>query len=135
VIAATNVTSIHRQDTLDRLPLRSWGNGRVTLLGDAAHPMTFNLGQGASAALKDAVMLSKHVRVQPDIPSALRAYEAGRIRPTTSFTRGSWYIGVLSSWENPVATWLHHQGLKLTGGLVVKQLESDMDFELAATHP
>ncbi|KAB2352441.1 FAD-dependent monooxygenase [Actinomadura rudentiformis] len=42
----------------DRAPLPSWGSGRVTLLGDAAHPMLPHHGQGASQALEDAVVLA-----------------------------------------------------------------------------
>src|SRR5919112_1565832 len=60
LIAGTDDAHILRTDVYDRDPLTgSWGQGRVTLLGDAAHPMTPNLGQGASQAIEDAVVLAR----------------------------------------------------------------------------
>src|SRR2546421_8291724 len=47
LIEATDEEAILRNDLFDRRPVRHWGSGRVTLLGDAAHPPTPNLGQGA----------------------------------------------------------------------------------------
>src|SRR3712207_6274308 len=73
----------------DREPARGWTRGRVTLLGDAAHPMLQYLAQGANMALEDAVCLADQIGVHAgDIPAALRAYEdlrvlrAGRVQTT-----------------------------------------------------
>lgn len=55
VIRAADEGEILRHDVYDRDPPARWGVGRVTLLGDAAHPMTPNLGQGACQAIEDAV--------------------------------------------------------------------------------
>ena len=64
----------------DRRPLKTWINGRVTLLGDAAHPMLPHLGQGVNQGVEDAVALSIFLesRTSADVPSALKAYEALR---------------------------------------------------------
>jgi salicylate hydroxylase len=72
-----------RWSLADRAPLRRWGAGRVTLLGDAAHPMLPFLAQGAGAALEDAVALSRHLKHRGDVVAALRAYETER-RPRTA---------------------------------------------------
>jgi 3-hydroxybenzoate 6-monooxygenase len=63
----------------DREPNRGWTQGRVTLLGDAAHPMLQYLAQGANMALEDAVCLADQLRLQDDIPTALSAYEDLRV--------------------------------------------------------
>ncbi|WP_338883426.1 FAD-dependent monooxygenase [Xenorhabdus sp. TH1] len=56
-----------------------WGKGRITLLGDAAHPMLTSLGQGAGMAIEDAAILGHVLRQQLDPISALRQYEKIRI--------------------------------------------------------
>ncbi len=59
----------------DREPVKDWSNGRVTLLGDAAHPMLQYLAQGAGMATEDAVWLAEKVAEQPDdLPAAFAAY-------------------------------------------------------------
>jgi len=59
----------------DREPVKDWTKGRVTLLGDAAHPMLQYLAQGACMATEDAVWLAEKMAAQPDdLPAALQAY-------------------------------------------------------------
>ena len=87
VIAAAK--SFHRWPLADRAPLRQWGEGRVTLLGDAAHPMLPFLAQGAGAALEDAVALGRHFRHRSDVAEAMRAYESERAPRTTRMQRGA----------------------------------------------
>ena len=65
----------------DRAPLPRWSSGRLTLLGDAAHPMLPHLGQGANQALEDAVTLATLLGASPGpagVPRALAAYEGLR---------------------------------------------------------
>ena len=62
----------------DRDPLPVWTEGRVTLLGDAAHPMLPFLGLGAAMAIEDAVVLARACQALPDISDALRPYEKAR---------------------------------------------------------
>ena len=63
----------------DREPVREWSKGRVTLLGDAAHPMLQYLAQGACMAVEDAVALAEKVAASPDnLPAAFKAYEQER---------------------------------------------------------
>ncbi|CDL79873.1 FAD-dependent monooxygenase [Xenorhabdus cabanillasii] len=71
-----NIISVSAQDR-PFSPL--WGKGRITLLGDAAHPMLTSLGQGAGMAIEDAAVLGHVFRQQSDPISALRQYERIRI--------------------------------------------------------
>jgi salicylate hydroxylase len=61
----------------DRSPLETWTNGRLALLGDAAHAMLPHLGQGANQAIEDGVALSVLLEGQgaADVPDILRQYE------------------------------------------------------------
>ncbi|MFI2711615.1 FAD-dependent monooxygenase [Micromonospora sp. NPDC018662] len=80
---------ILRHEIRDRTPLPSYVAGRVALLGDAAHAMTPDLGQGACQALIDAVALADCVRDADDLPAALRAYDRRRRRPTQRIAAGA----------------------------------------------
>lgn len=62
----------------DRTPLPRWTSGRVAMLGDAAHPMTPFLGQGAAMAIEDAVVLARALAAAPTVAGALAAYEDAR---------------------------------------------------------
>ncbi|MEP2990524.1 MAG: FAD-dependent monooxygenase [Parasphingorhabdus sp.] len=66
----------------DRKPLDRWSNGRVTMLGDAAHAMLPFLGMGAAMAIEDGYILAKTLGLEPDISSALTRYETAR-KPRT----------------------------------------------------
>jgi 2-polyprenyl-6-methoxyphenol hydroxylase-like FAD-dependent oxidoreductase len=78
---------VHR--LYDRDPAPSWSRGTATLLGDAAHPMLPFLGQGANAALEDAVALGAAVRAEGSAEAALAAYERARLEPTAALVAGS----------------------------------------------
>ena len=63
----------------DREPVKDWSKGRITLLGDAAHPMLQYLAQGACQATEDAVALAEAVAEQPDdLARAFEAYQSAR---------------------------------------------------------
>ncbi len=63
----------------DREPVKDWSKGRVTLLGDAAHPMLQYLAQGACMATEDAVSLAENVAASPDdLARAFQAYQQQR---------------------------------------------------------
>lgn len=75
----------------ERDPMTSWTQGRMALLGDAAHPMLPFMAQGAGMAIEDAVVLARHlegVSVE-DLPAALRRYERARIERTSQIQLGS----------------------------------------------
>jgi salicylate hydroxylase len=75
VLAA--VDQCFRWALYDREPLPTWSNGRLTLLGDAAHPMLPHLGQGANQSIEDGMALAIILAAarRDNVPAALRAYE------------------------------------------------------------
>jgi 2-polyprenyl-6-methoxyphenol hydroxylase-like FAD-dependent oxidoreductase len=84
----------------DLAPLPQWTAGRVTLLGDAAHPCTPNLGQGGCMALEDAFVLAKCVSSDCSIESALCRYESLRRRRTRHIQHRSLWMGQIGQWQN-----------------------------------
>jgi len=81
IIEATG--TFYEYPNCDRDPVASWSFGRVTLLGDAAHPMYPVGSNGASQAILDAAALARHLKATPDVASAFAAYDAER-RPMTA---------------------------------------------------
>ena len=129
LIEATEEPAILRTDIYDRDPPRKrWGEGRVTLLGDAAHPMTPDLGQGACQAIEDAVELGRCLEHQETgAAAALGLYEARRIRRTAWIVRGSRRTGRIAQLQNPLACRLRDAALRaLPLRLQMKQLEALM---------
>jgi 2-polyprenyl-6-methoxyphenol hydroxylase-like FAD-dependent oxidoreductase len=113
LIEGTAPDEMHGRDGADRKPVDRWGRGRVTLLGDAAHPMTPNLGQGACQAIEDAVVLRRCLEGAADPAAALREYERRRIERTTYAVKRSHQIGSVGRWSNPLACWLRNKFQKL----------------------
>ncbi len=102
VIERTREESILHNDIYDRLPGRRCVSGRVALVGDAAHPVTPDLGQGACLAIEDAVVLALSLQGSPDPRAGLLAYQARRYRRTRFLTAQSRAMGRLGQVRNPV---------------------------------
>lgn len=106
LIKTTPPSSIRRSSTYDRAPVGVWGEGSMTLLGDAAHPMTPNLGQGGCMAIEDAMVLASCLLKYRKPGEALRVYERLRSARTRAVTRYSLRYGILGQWESRPATWM-----------------------------
>ncbi|MDP2333251.1 MAG: FAD-dependent monooxygenase [Reyranella sp.] len=109
--------SVHKRILVDREPLERWGDGRTALLGDAAHPMTPYMAQGAAMAIEDAAVLSRCLEsVDRDgVAAALERYEATRRARTARIqltsrqnrwgngvTETDWVYGY-NAWTAPLA--------------------------------
>ena len=89
IVAATPPSEVLVHRLYDRRPAGGWSSGRATLLGDAAHPMLPFLGQGACAALEDAVTLAAQFDRDVEVEDALPAYELARYARTKGLVEGS----------------------------------------------
>lgn len=113
LITATPETAILYNDIYDRPPIKQWSVGRVTLLGDAAHSTTPNLGQGGCQAIEDGLILADFLSRQNTVEQALKNYEVARIPRTTKVVKQSWLIGKVGQWNNPVLCKMRNEGLRL----------------------
>jgi 2-polyprenyl-6-methoxyphenol hydroxylase-like FAD-dependent oxidoreductase len=131
LIAATEEDGILRTDIYDREPLgERWGEGTVTLLGDAAHPMTPNLGQGACQAVEDAVVLARCLREGGATADSLRRYERLRSGRVAMVVRRSRRVGMVGQVENPVLCRLRDRALSMIPPKAqLKQLEEVVGYE------
>ncbi|MEM7163814.1 MAG: FAD-dependent monooxygenase [Planctomycetota bacterium] len=100
--AATPDSDILRNDLYDLPCVDNWSEGRVTLLGDAAHATTPNLGQGACMAIEDAVVVARSLAEHDTHEAAFQAYEAARLRRCNRVTRSSRFLGRVLQLENPL---------------------------------
>jgi 2-polyprenyl-6-methoxyphenol hydroxylase-like FAD-dependent oxidoreductase len=106
--------SILRNDVYDRDPIPRWGRGRVTLLGDAAHPMVPNLGQGACQAIEDAAELAWCLTNEPNAEAGLKRYEALRIARTRDIVLASRRMAALGQISSPMLCRLRDLAVRLT---------------------
>jgi 2-polyprenyl-6-methoxyphenol hydroxylase-like FAD-dependent oxidoreductase len=92
--ALSRVKRDRRWPLYDRLPTDNWTRHRITLLGDAAHPMLQHIAQGACQALEDAVCLAEAVSSsQGDVEKAFRSYQEERIPRTARVQRSARLFG------------------------------------------
>ncbi|MFG2668313.1 FAD-dependent monooxygenase [Streptomyces sp. NPDC048387] len=96
-------------------PLPSFTAGRIALLGDAAHAMTPNLGQGACQALEDAVTLAAALAAEPSVEAALGRYDAERRPRSQAVARAARQAGRMGQQlAHPVAVALRNQAMRMT---------------------
>ena len=130
LLRATDPAAILRNDIIDREPLPRWSNGRVTLVGDAAHPMTPNLGQGACQAIEDAVALADCLAQRDDTAAALLCYELHRSQRANLIVRQSWRIGRVAQWQNPALCAVRDAAVRALGpGAQLRQLRFTLGVE------
>ncbi|HEX6244008.1 MAG TPA: FAD-dependent monooxygenase [Polyangiales bacterium] len=112
-----------RTDISDRPPLPRWGEGPVSLLGDAAHPMTPNLGQGACQAIEDAYVITRELSGTTRLAEGLARYEQARLARANAVVVTARRFGAVGQWRGAFACWLR-DGLfgALPSALTLRQL-------------
>lgn len=94
MIESTRVDMIHRTELKDLRKLKTWHKGKVCLIGDAAHAMTPNMGQGASQSIEDALLISQCLK-NYSTETAFSEFEKIRKRKVHKIVRTSWLLGRL----------------------------------------
>lgn len=111
--SSVDADDLRVDDLVDRSPLPHWGTGRVTLLGDAAHPLLPQTGQGAAQALEDAVALGRVLQRDSDPMTALRRYEQVRARRTaTLLVQGRRFAATMRS-TSPTLAFVRDNAVRL----------------------
>lgn len=110
LIDATDPDAVLYHDLYEAPRLSGYVRGRVALLGDAAHGMTPNLGQGAGQAIEDAVTLAHVI----DDGDGLEAYDRLRRRRTQSITTRSRRLGRIAQWSSRPAVVVRDMVIRMT---------------------
>ena len=110
VLAAIDGATLMHHD-LEELDEPVWGRGRLWLLGDAAHAMTPNLGQGAAMAIEDAFVLAHCL--DRDAAAAHRRYVSLRHERVRKIQLDSRRFGRVAHWERPPAVWVRDTLVRL----------------------
>lgn len=125
LIEATPLPLLIRNAVCDRPPARGWSEGAITLLGDAIHPTTPNLGQGGCLAIEDAAVLARclheyrsdaqsdNTETRSRVSAALQRFEAARYARTSAIARYSRVYGTVGQWENTLAVQLRDSILSI----------------------
>lgn len=112
-------------DAIDLKPLSKFAFDNILLMGDAAHGMTPNLGQGACQAIEDAAVLAQILEKEKDIEKGFRLFEQQRIPRTTKVTNDSWNMGKAAHLDNNLLIGLRNLMMRLTAD---RTLRKQIDF-------
>ena len=115
LLKATAPEAVLRHDIYQLPALASYTRGKVALIGDAAHAMTPNLGQGGGQALEDAIVLAAAIAGSPDLNTALARYDRERRPRTQAMSRAAtWQLRFGQQLRNPIAVALRNAVVSLT---------------------
>ena len=132
IISHTEPTAILRNDLYDRPPIDRWHDERAVLLGDAAHPTTPNMGQGAAMAIESAVVLASCLEEYDNLPTAIQRYERLRMPRTQSITNRSWSIGKIAGASNPLGVAVRNLSIRFMAGFAYKGSKRLFEYDIYA---
>jgi 2-polyprenyl-6-methoxyphenol hydroxylase-like FAD-dependent oxidoreductase len=119
--AVAKIKRNRRWPMLDRLPISNWTRNRITLLGDAAHPMLQYIAQGACQALEDATCLGDSLKNYGGIAArAFAEYQQRRIPRTARVQSAARFFGDLKH--------VHGVGIPIRNALLAKRTRDDFEY-------
>jgi salicylate hydroxylase len=113
--------SLFKWALYDRPPMRHWGQGRVTLLGDACHPTLPFMAQGAAMAIEDAAVIAGCLASNDDTAASLQHYEALRRGRTASIQNGSRRNATVFHLSG-IKAWLRNRAARSAGNHTMDKL-------------
>jgi 2-polyprenyl-6-methoxyphenol hydroxylase-like FAD-dependent oxidoreductase len=124
IIGSTEPEAIIRTPLRELRPMATWVSGRVALLGDAAHAMLPNLGQGGCQAIEDAAVLGASLANGTPVTEALRAYERSRKPRAEKVARQSRQMSGLAHQRNPAVVALRNIAMRAApAGATLRRLD------------
>ena len=130
IISETKNDKIVFNDIIDLQPINKWQQGKVCLVGDAAHATTPNMGQGACQAVEDAYILGKLFGQGKSAEEAFTQYEKLRMGKAHFIVNTSWTIGKVAHFQNSAAVWLRNALVKtIPKSVNEKQLDKIFNIE------
>jgi len=125
-----------------RVDCKRWAAGRIVLLGDAAHAMAPNLGQGSGSALADAVVLVRELVQHADVDAAFARYESRRRPGVRAVQDVADWLGWLSDLTSPLVTPVRDRAVRLIGpwlagelGMRLVEQQDPLWLRIAARNP
>ena len=129
LIQSTPDSKIHVAEITDLKPIKMWYKNKICLIGDAAHAMTPNMGQGAGQSIEDAYVLANCLeKYTPE--KAFEKYQSLRKTKALQIVNNSWRIGQIAQLENSFGIWMRNQVMKMTPDTIGTKQTAQV-FELA----
>ena len=129
----SNTENILKNSLIDRKPHKGWTKGNVTLLGDAAHPTTPNLGQGGCMAIEGAYILAKSIEKYGLSPKAFHRYEELQFPRSENIVNQSLKMGKIGQLENPVLIGLRNFAIKaMPSSVAIKMIDKYFSYRVTS---
>lgn len=113
IISSTKKEHIHTTEISDLKPTNFWYKEKVCLIGDAAHAMTPNMGQGACQAIEDAYILSECLS-KYEVHQAFATFQKLRLSKAHQVVKASWMLGKIAHVSNPILIEIRNQLMRMT---------------------
>ncbi|MCK0132646.1 FAD-dependent monooxygenase [Flavobacteriaceae bacterium F08102] len=117
-----NTEEILKNSLTDRIPHSGWTKGNITLIGDAAHPTTPNLGQGGCIAIEGAYLLAKCINKYGLSPKAYEVYEKYQFPRSKEIVNESLKLGKIGQISNPILIALRNVLFKITPSSIAMRM-------------
>lgn len=126
-----NTEIILKNSLIDRKPHKGWTKGSVTLLGDAAHPTTPNLGQGGCMAIEGAYLLAKSIQKYGLTKKAFDRYEELQYPRSENIVNESLKLGKMGQLENPMLIRLRNLAFKwMPSSVAMKMIDKYFSYRV-----